>query len=487
MPEFEPPALSPNEFRRLGARAVEIASDYFAGIRGRKVVPVMPDDRRRSVADQTLPEEGDSPDEILDFIARNVLPYPLGNDHPRFFAWVNSPPAPVGVLAEFLANAMNAPYGGVETGPLLEDTVSRWLMDMIGFPPEGSRGVLLSGGSMANLTALATARFWAARRMGWDIRAEGLQGSWPTLTVYASEEGHSCIRKSVEMLGLGGDNLRLVPVDENFRMRPDLLAERVAADKEAGHMPFCVVASAGTVNTGAIDPLDEIAAICADHDLWFHIDGAYGAFGTLDPDKAPLYRGLDRAQSVALDPHKWLSVPIESGWLLMRDGERLRDTFHVTAPYVRLREQSEADAESWPNEYGFELTRSFRGLKAWATIRHRGRAGFARTVARHNGLARYLAAAIETAPDLETMAPVTLSIVCFRYRTPGREDHDLDALNQAIAETLNESGDVFFTPTVLRGRTVLRATIIHYDTNESDLDFLVTRIRETGRALFTGK
>ncbi len=485
-PGGQPPALSDSEFRRLGRRAVEMAADQLADVRQRKVVPTVLENEENMVRDQPLPEQGLEPDEILDFISRYVLPYPLGNDHPRFFGWVNSPPAPMGVVADLLASIMNAPYGGLYSGTRLEECVSRWLMEMIGFPTEGSHGTLLSGGSMANLSALAAARYWAARRDSWDIRAEGLQGGRATLVAYTSAEGHACIRKSMELLGLGANNLRMVPVDGDFRIRLDALGEAVEADLSAGRKPFCVIASAGTVNTGAIDPLAELAEFCAAHELWFHIDGAYGAFGVLDPEKAPLYRGMERADSVALDPHKWLSVPIESGWLLVRDAELLRETFHVQPPYLRLAENGEADATPEPYEYGFELTRGFRGLKAWATICHRGRAGVARTIVGHNALARYLAAAVEAAPDLELMAPVSLSIVCYRYVPSGwtGDDHGLDALNRAIVETLNHEGEVFFTPTVLNGATVLRATIIHYDTGEADLDFLVDSVRRPGATLY---
>jgi glutamate/tyrosine decarboxylase-like PLP-dependent enzyme len=358
-------------------------------------------------------------------------------------------------------------------------------MEAVGFPTEGSIGLLVSGGSMANLTGLAVARHWAAKVDGWDLRAEGLQGDRPSLRVYASEEAHSCIQKSVELLGLGNANLRRIPVDRDCRIEVAALKSAVAEDREAGHRPFCVVGNAGTVNTGAVDPLDALADLCAEQELWFHIDGAYGALGVCDPAVAPRFAGMSRAHSLALDPHKWLSVPLDCGCILVHDRMLQRDAFSVVPPYLAGARTNDPDQLPLPFEHSFELSRGFKALKVWSTLMHLGRVGLRAKIARNNALARRLADAVEAAPDLELLAPVTLSIVCFRFTPPGWAGGEakLDALNEDINDTINASGEIFFTPTTLDSRYALRACIIHYATTEADIDLLVRRVRETGARL----
>ena len=344
----------------------------------------------------------------------------MGNGHPRFFGWVNSPPAPVGIVADFLAAALDPSCaGGDHAAIYVERAAVRWLMELVGFPVEGSMGLLVSGGSTASLTCLAAARHRAAAADGWDVRARGLRGAPAPLVLYLSEEGHSCMRKAAEVLGLGRDAVRTVPVDGDLRMDVGALRAAIARDRAAGRRPFCVAASAGTVNTGAIDPLDEVATLCQAEGLWFHVDGAYGAIGVADPALAARYAGLGRADSLALDPHKWLSVPVECGCALVRDGRLLRDTWSLVPPYLRTEEGKGFGGLPWYSEYGFQQTRGFRALKLWMILQHLGRTGVAALVRRHVALARRLAAAVDAAPDLERVAPVELSVVCFRYAPPG--------------------------------------------------------------------
>ncbi len=481
-----PLEIAPEEFHRLGERLLAALVDYKHGLRDRAARPVESPELGRAILEQPLPETGVSPDAIIDFVTRDMIPHAFGNDHPRFFAWIVGPSAPIGALAEFAANTTNTPTGGASLVPLsLEQCVSRWLMELIGYPTEGSMGLLVSGGSVANLTALTVARHWAAKADGWDVRSEGLQGRRPRYMVYATQEAHSCVRKSVEMLGLGTESLHEVPIDAERRMDVSGLARAVAEDRAAGHRPFCVVASAGTVNVGAVDPIAAIADLAAAEDLWLHVDGAYGWIGGIDPDKAPLYEGLERAQSVALDPHKWLCVPIECGCTLVRDARLQREAFSHVAPYLQIDKKIDEDALPWPMEFGIQLTRGFRALKTWATLSHLGRQGARELVTRHNRLARRLADAIEAAPDLELTAPVTLSIVCFRYRPPGWRGGEaaLDALNRRINDRINEAGRVYATPTELDGRYVLRACIINYATRASDVDALIEEVRRAGAEL----
>jgi aromatic-L-amino-acid decarboxylase len=478
--------LTPEAFHALGERLLAALVDYKRALPARRVRHLPPVALTREIFTQALPEAGQDPEDLVAWMVEHLLPCSFGNDHPGFFAWITAPSAPIGALADFMAATVNTPAGGPAPAAVnLEGCVTRWLMELAGFPVEGSMGILVSGGSMANLTALAVARHWAAKADGWNLRTEGLQGGRARLCLYATREAHSCVRKSVEVLGLGTDSLREVPTDADRRLSVAGLADVVAADRAAGLRPFCVVASAGTVNTGAVDPLDEIADYCEAEDLWLHVDGAYGWIGGIDPAKAPLYRGLARARSLALDPHKWLAVPIECGCTLVRERELQRETFSYIAPYLRIDGKAPDDVPYWPAEYGIQLTRGFRALKVWATVSQLGRDGVRDLVVRHNALARRLAAAVEADPDLELMAPVTLSIVCFRYRPAGWQggEEALDALNQRITDAVNDAGRFFFTPTLLDGRFSLRASIIHYATGEAELDGLVAAVREAGARL----
>lgn len=483
------PAVDMASFRRSAHRAVDVVVGHLSGVRGRPVFVPMQPGQRLALLDEPLPEQGTSPDAILDQFCQRVLPHPMGNGHPRFFGWVNSPPAPAGVLAEFLAAAMNPSCaGGDHAAIYLERCCTRWLMELVGFPTQGSMGLLVSGGSLASLTCLAAARHRAAARDGWNVREEGLQGNRPPLTLYLSEEGHSCVRKSAELLGLGTAGLRTVPVDARFRMDVRALGEMVKADRAAGKRPFCVSASAGTVNTGAIDPLDELADFCEREDLWLHVDGAYGAFGILDPEVAPRYAGMSRVHSLALDPHKWLSVPVECGCALVRDGGTLREAFSLVPPYLRTEEGKGFGGLPWFSEYGFQQTRGFRALKLWATLKHAGRAGLATLVSRHVALARQSAAMVDASPDLQRLAGGELSVVCFRYAPEHLRGDEarLNALNKSVMEQVQAGGEAFLSGTVLRGQFALRACILHYGTTEEDLAALLDVVRRIGARCAAG-
>ena len=484
-----PLAIDPEAFRRLVHAAADLVADHVEGIRRDPVFAPMTPAERAALLEQPLPDAGVSPESLLALVAREVFAHPMGNGHPRFFGWVNSPPAPVGIVADFLAAALDPSCaGGDHAAIYVERAAVRWLMELVGFPVAGSMGLLVSGGSTASLTCLAAARHRAATSDGWNIRARGFQsagaGRGP-LVLYLSEEGHSCLRKSAEVLGLGQDAVRTVPVDGGLRMDVSALREAVARDRAAGLRPFCVAASAGTVNTGAIDPLDRVADLCQAEGLWLHVDGAYGAIGAANPELRARYAGIERADSVALDPHKWLSVPVECGCALVRDGQLLRDTWSLVPPYLRTEEGKGFGGLPWYSEYGFQQTRGFRALKLWMTLQHLGRRGVAALVGRHVALAQRLAAAVERAPDLERRAPVELSVVCFRYRPAGWADDDgrLDALNKALVETVQAEGRVFLTGTTLRQRFVLRACVLHYGTTEADVDCLVDAVRDAGTRL----
>lgn len=454
------------DFRNLASTAAALAAEHLETLAERPVYrPVSPADREWLVG-QPLPAEGRPLGELLEDVSRRVMGYPMGNGHPGFFGWVNSPPSPAGVLVTPLAAALNPSCaGGEHAGPLLERTVVRWLAELVGYP---GGGLLTSGASMATVVALAAARHRAAGEDGWDVRAEGLAGR-PPLVLYASAEGHSCLRKAAELLGIGTRWLRTVPVDTEFRMDPDALAELVRADRAAGLRPFCVAASAGTVNTGAVDPLGEIADVAAAHSLWLHVDGAYGALGALAADPADGFAGLARADSLALDPHKWLGVPVDCGCALLRDPERARAAFSLVPAYLR---DPDADEFGWFAEYGPEQTRPFRALRVWATIAHLGRAGVVGLVEHTVGLANRLAELVREAEDFELLAPVATSIVAFRHRPRAGGD-----LNRQLPVAVNARGRVFLTGTNLGGTEALRACILHPETTEEDLVALLAEIR----------
>ncbi|WP_155368110.1 pyridoxal phosphate-dependent decarboxylase family protein [Catellatospora vulcania] len=462
-----------DELLRAGRAAAELAAGHLAGGRERAVWQPVPEQDRDWLTGQQLPATGRPLDELVDDVRTRVLPYPMGNGHPRFFGWVNSPPSPAGVLVAPLAAAMNPSCaGGEHAGVLLEHAVVRWLAELTGFPHGPGAGLLTSGASMATVISLAAARQHAGRRDGWDVREDGLSGR-PPMVMYVSEEGHSCLRKAAELLGLGARRLRTVPVDGRFRMDVGALRAMLARDVEAGLRPFCVAASAGTVSTGAVDPLDEIADVAAEHGLWFHVDGAYGALGILADGAATAYSGMSRADSLALDPHKWLGVPVDCGCVLLRDPATARDAFSLVPAYLR---DDSAAGFGWFSEYGPEQTRPFRALRVWATMSHLGRDGIAGLVDHTVRLARTLAEMVEAADDFELLAPVTTSIVAFRCRTGGGESR-LDELNRAIPAAVQHRGRAFVTGTRLAGMEVLRACLLNPATTAEDLSVLLDEIR----------
>jgi glutamate/tyrosine decarboxylase-like PLP-dependent enzyme len=350
---------------------------------------------------------------------------------------------------------------------------------MLGFPPR-SAGLLVSGGSTASLTALAVARH---ARAGFDVRRRGLQGAERPLVLYLSEEGHGCMRKAAELMGIGSENVRMVAVDADLRMRADDLDTRITADLAAGYRPFAVGASAGTVNTGAIDPLRQIAGVCRRHGVWLHVDGAYGAPAILTAQYREELAAIALADSIALDPHKWLSIPVEAGAVLVKDADAMRDTFSLIPPYLRTDGSVRGvGGLPWFSEYGFQQTRGFRALKIWMALKHHGFSGYTRMIEQHIELARYLHRRVSAAPDLEAMAPPGLSIVCFRYAPAGlRGDPErLDAVNKALLESLQLGGKAFLSSTILRGAFVLRACIVNYRTQQADLDALVDLVQQEG-------
>lgn len=476
--------LNDGEFRRLGYEAVDMAARYLAELPDGAVFQRMEESQRHAIMDMSMPHAPLSGDEILRTIAEQILPHPMGNGHPRFFGWVNSPPAMMAVITEIIAAAMNPSCaGGDHAAIYLENCVVRWLMQLLGFPTDGSAGLLVSGGSSATLTALAAARHRALRQLGFDVRKQGVCGTHHRLRLYASTQVHSCVQKAVELLGLGSECIRWIGVDQDFRLSLEGLRQAIQKDRQQGWHPFCVVANAGSVHTGAIDPLHELASMASESGFWVHVDGAYGAAGVLDPDSEPLFAGIERADSIALDPHKWLSVPLECGCVFVRDGPLLRDAFSLVPPYVRTEPGKGIGNLPWFSEYGFQQTRGFRALKLWVTLAHAGTSGLKQQVVRQIGLARYLEKRIKAMPEFELRSNGKLSIVCFRYLPPrlAEDEEAVDALNKAIMERVQSDGTAFLTSTTLTGRFLLRACILHYGTTEQDIDTMLRAVEEAAR------
>ena len=471
-----------NDFRTAGHAAVDLLADYLGKLPEGPVWQAMDPAVRERLLTLPLPQAGRGLDQLVADIGGDVLPYPMGNGHPRFFGWVNAAPAPAGVLATLAAAAMNpSSAGGDHADVHLERTVVRWIAELAGFPHPPGAGLLTSGASMATIVALGAARNRAARLLGVDVREQGL-AALPPLTGYVSAETHSCVRKAAELLGLGSRQLRAVATDAAGHLDPAALREQVKADRAAGLHPFLAVASAGTVNTGAVDDIAGIADVCAEEGLWLHVDGAYGAFGVLDPVSAHRYAGLDRADSLALDPHKWLGVPVDCGCVLVRDPVELRGTFSLVPSYLR---DENAGGLGWFSEYGIEQTRPFRSLKVWATIAASGRDGISRDVAHCTAMARRLGELVDAAPELELMAPVETSITAFRYAPDGVSEDLLHQVNLALPVAIQERGRTFVTGTLLDGREAARACLINPAVTEADLAVLVEEAVAAGAELLS--
>ncbi|HJR21595.1 MAG TPA: aminotransferase class V-fold PLP-dependent enzyme [Dongiaceae bacterium] len=469
-------------FEALGNRTVRMLDRYMRGLPDEPVDRVVPKDVRQRLIALPLPEHGQSPEEILDFLQREVMPWPIATGHKRSYGWVNSGPAPIALLADAVASTMDCGLDGYDHSAIfLMRSLGRWIMELVGFPTEGSLCILLSGGSSATLNALTTARHRAAQRDGWNMRTEGLQSGRKRLILYSSAESHSSIQKCVEQLGVGTDNLRAIEADDAFRMKPAALHAAIEADLKAGHLPFAIVACGGATNTGAIDPLDEIADIAQGFGIWLHVDGAFGAWAALDHAYRKQFRAFARVDSVTLNPHKWLQVPIDCGALLTRHPEAHRAAYSLTPDYL---EAGHSEAP-WPYEHMFQLTYGNRALKVWAAIARLGRAGVTELVTRCNALAKLLEQRVRETADLELLSPASLSVVNFRYRPEDRALNDaaLDSLNDRISDAVSASGEAHMPTTRIHDRTSLRVCFLHYENDESDVEHLIGLVRRLGAGL----
>jgi glutamate/tyrosine decarboxylase-like PLP-dependent enzyme len=443
-PSLNRDTLDPSDwydFRAQAHRMLDDILDYTEHIRERPVWQPIP----RPVRDafrQPLPQKPANLASIHDTFMREILPYSVGNAHPGFMGWVHGGGTPVGMLAE----------------------VVLWVRELFRFPDTAS-GLFVTGTSMANLIAVLVARTDA---IGISVRRQGIAATGKRLIAYTSAGAHSCIAQAMDLAGLGSDALRIIPVNEQYQIDIQALEEAIVKDKSAGLTPFFVAATAGTVDVGAIDNLTAVAGIAQREKVWFHVDGAYGALAMLAPDLAPRLAGIERADSIAFDFNKWGQVPYDAGFVLVRDGTRHYSTFASPAAYLRRETRGMAAGSPWPCDFGPDLSRGFRALKTWFTIKAYGVEKLGAVISKTCVLAQYLKQCIEKEPALELLAPVALNIVCFRYRSGHADD-----VNRNIVADLQESGIAAPSTTTVNGCLAIRAAIVNHRTNKSDIDALI--------------
>lgn len=463
----------------LGRRMVDDMMEYLRTVRDRPVWQPLPENVKEAFR-RPIPQSPEDIEKVYEEFCRLVLPYPTGNIHPRFWGWVMGNGTPFAMLADMLAAGINLNQGGLaQAGGLVEMQVLEWCKEMMGFPRGGS-GLLVSGGSMANLVGLTVAR---NAKAGFDIRTEGMQGSRRRMTMYASSEVHSSVQKGVEILGLGSKSLRLIPVNENYEIDVEELRRRIKEDRAEGMQPVCVVGCAGTVNTGAFDDLEALASVCREEKLWFHVDGAFGALAVLSPELRPLVRGMEAADSLAFDMHKWMYLPYEVGCTLVRDGDTHRRAFALTPEYLEHTTRGIAGSDIWLSDYGVQLSRGFRALKVWMSIKEHGIAKFGRLIEQNVEQARYLEGLVRRDPRLELVAPVPSNIVCFRYVGTRPDVGALNELNKELLLRLHEGGVAAPSYTTLGETYALRVCITNYRSKFEDFDLLVREVLRIGAGL----
>lgn len=488
-----PANLSADEFREAGHRLVDEIAAFFESLPERPLTRAeSPRQIRALLGDAGLPENGTPAGPLLEETARLLFDHSLHNGHPRFFGYITSSAAPLGALADMLAASVNNNLGKWDLSPLaseIEAQAVRWIAEFVGYTDDHARdcgGIMSSGGNMANFIAFIAAR---TAQADWPVREDGLGGKSKRLTVYGSRETHTWIEKAADITGLGTNAIRWIDTDSQQRMCTDALEAQIDADIANGCLPFIVVGTAGNVSTGAVDPLGALADICARRKLWFHVDGAYGAPAAALPDAASDLAALARADSVALDPHKWLYNPIEAGCTLVRDPKTLTDAFSFQPPYYRL---GTDEAEPGPNYYamGMQNTRGFRALKVWLNLRHVGRKGYVAMIGQDIVLARRLFRLAGEHDELEAVAQ-HLSITNLRFvpsslssDDPANTDY-LNDLNVAILDRLQQGGEAFVSNAIIESRYSLRACVVNFRTTADDIDALPEIITDIGRQLDT--
>ncbi|MES2105075.1 MAG: aminotransferase class V-fold PLP-dependent enzyme [Pseudomonadota bacterium] len=471
-------------FRQQAHGMLDDMLTYLEDIRQRPVWQPIPDAVRAGFSEALPRAPGDLQQAHHTFM-NNILPYSVGNAHPGFMGWVHGGGSPVGMLAEMLAAGLNANLGGRDHIPIeVERQILRWVRELFGFP-ETASGLFVTGSSTANLIGTLVAR---TRKLGSEIRNTGMAASTQRLTAYTSARAHGCIAQAMDLAGLGKDMLRLIPVNDQGQMDLTVLAAQMKVDGERGFTPFLIVGTAGTVDAGAIDDLTAIAQLARRHDAYFHVDGAFGALAMLSPTLAPRLKGLELADSVAFDFHKWMQVPYDAGFVIVRDGELHLETFATQQKtYLKRGERGMAAGSPWPCDYGPDLSRGFRALKTWFTLKVYGADKLGQVIEHSCALAQYMQQKIAALPSLQLLSPVALNVVCFRYLPDGGDgtDPDADALNQQIVIALQQSGIVAPSSTTMGGHFAIRAALFNHRTTTRDIDALLDATLAFGRQFST--
>ena len=472
--------MNPDEFRKLGHELIDQVADFLGSLPNRPVTTgEAPTHIRNLLGQKAMPEEGMDAGKLLSDTASMLFDHSLFNGHPKFWGYITSPPTPVGILAELLASAINPNVGAWLLSPVaseIEHQSIRWIAEMVGYPTDCG-GILVTGGNMANFIGFLCARQKKIKQK----EIENLQ----SLRVYASNETHTWIHKAIDMYGLGKDSVRWVETDSDQKIDLTMLRKYIEDDIKDGLDPFMVIGTGGSVSTGVVDPLPQMNEMCREFDLWFHVDGAYGAFAAVLPDAPPDLKALRDADSVALDPHKWLYTPLEAGCALVRDVAILRDTFSYHPPYYKFDEVKGEPAISFV-DYGPQNSRGFRALKVWLALCHAGRSGYIEMISDDVRLALQLFEIVEQTPDLEAFTH-NLSITTFRYapETPGKSEGEreeyLNKLNTALLTKLQEGGEAFVSNAVIEGKYLMRACIVNFRTDISDIEALPEIVIRLGR------
>ena len=483
-PATDPPdsTLDPEdwtEVRRLGHELLDDLIDQLSTVGERPAWTTVPPQVKARLDQPAARLPADFSD-VLDDLKRDILPYATGNIHPRWFGWVHGTGTVEGALAELVAGFMNCNVGGRDHGAVyVERQVIRWLADLFGYPADSS-GLLVSGTSMATILGLAVARENAAPG---EMRRQGVSAAPGPLVCYASDGAHVSIRKALELLGLGGDSLRRVPADRASGLNPVALEEMIEKDREAGLHPFCVVGTAGSITTGAIDDLNALADISARHGLWFHVDAAFGGALMLSERLRPRLAGIERADSLAFDLHKWMHVPYDAGCVLMRDAEAHRTTFSADRNYLSRFERGTGAGNPWFTDFGPELSRGFRALKVWVTLRTHGLDRLGAMVEKNCEQAAWLAARVKESESFHLAAPTSLNIVCFQAEVPGGVQLDSDELNREIVMRVQERGIAVPSTAEIDGRLCIRVNITNHRTRREDLEIFLAAIEEIRREI----
>ncbi|MER9421860.1 aspartate aminotransferase family protein [Mesorhizobium sp. M0317] len=473
--------LDPSDWadvQSLSHRIVDDAVAYLRDVRQRPVWQEMPGDVRDFFT-ASLPQSPTPLADIYGDVVDKVMPYPMGNIHPRFWSWYMGSSNFTGALGDFLAAIQGSNLGGGNhAAALMDGQVVDWCKQMTGMPASAS-GTLVSGGSMANIIGLTVARNTKA---GIDVREHGVGAIEKPLRFYGSDQVHSCHRKGMEALGLGNKALRRIASDAGLRIDIEALRAAISEDRAAGFKPACIIGNAGTVNTGAIDDLQALAKLAREEDLWFHVDGCIGALIAIAPENAHRVAGIEWADSIALDPHKWLHAPFEAGCALVRDASAHRKTFAVTPEYLESTPRGLASGQ-WLHDYGLQTTRGFKALKVWMALREHGVEKFGRLIDQNIAQGQYLSGLIAAEPALELTAPTSINIVCFRYRADGLDGERAKALNTEIMLRLQEDGTAAISDTTVQGRHCLRVAINNHRTRREDLDLLVAETVRLGNEI----